>query len=141
MTLEELNAHLRLLQRRAELAAILDRLYGRAAPSAQRFDGAPHRSGPQDKRGQVEELAVEIAQLRESIDALDAEVRASEAAVEAFISGIPEARTRLVFALRFVRGLTWKQVADTMGQHVSVWSASKICYDYLQDQRTEEGSN
>ena len=135
MSLEELNAHLQLLQKRAELAAILDRLYSKAFPGAQRFDGAHHRSGPQDKRGQVEELAVEIAQLRESIDALDAKVRASEAAVEAFISGIPEARTRLVFTLRFLRGLTWKEVGDTLGQFTSAWTASKICYNYLQ---TEE---
>lgn len=135
MTLEKLNAHLRLLQRRAELAAILDRLYSRATPGAQRFDGAPHRSGPRDGRGQVEELAVEIAQLRDGISALDEEIRASAATVKAFISGIPEARTRLVFTLRFLRGLTWKEVGDTLGQFTSAWTASKICYNYLQ---TEE---
>ncbi len=140
MTLEELNAHLRLLQRRAELAAILDRLYGRAAPGAQRFDGAPRRSGSQDKRGQVEDLAVEIAQLRDAISALDEEIRTSAAAVETFIAGIPEAKTRLVFTLRFLRGLSWKEVGDTLGQYTSAWSASKICYGYFADQRGE-GSN
>lgn len=128
MTLDELNAHRDGLVELARLREILDRLRDKAHPGAQRLDGMPHGSGVGDPTGQ---LAAEIADLSATIEAQEQALRSSGQAVARFVDGIPDARTRLVFRLRFVRGLTWKEVADHLGQYQSADGAAKICYNYL----------
>ena len=134
MTLDELNAHRDGLVELARLREILDRLRDKAHPGAQRLDGMPHGSGVGDPTGQ---LAAEIADLSAVIEAQEQALRSSGQAVARFVDTIPDARTRLVFRLRFVHGLTWKEVADHLGQYTSEWSAANICYDYLEEQRAE----
>lgn len=134
MTLDELNAHRDGLVELAKLREILDRLRDKAHPGAQRIDGMPHGSGVGDPTGQ---LAAEIADLSAVIDAKEQALRSSGQAVARFCDSIPDARTRLVFRLRFVRGLTWKEVADHLGKYMSEWSAANICYTYLDELRAE----
>lgn len=134
MTLDELNAHRDGLVELARLREILDRLRDKAHPGAQRLDGMPHGSGVGDPTGQ---LAAEIADLSAVIEAQEQALRSSGQAVARFVDTIPDARTRLVFRLRFVHGLSWKEVADHLGQFTSEWTASNICYDYLDDQRAK----
>ena len=128
MTLDELNAHRDGLVELARLREILDRLRDKAHPGAQRLDGMPHGSGVGDPTGQ---LAAEIADLSAVIEAQEQALRSSGQAVARFVDTIPDARTRLVFRLRFVHGLTWKEVADHLGQYQSADGAAKICYNYL----------
>ena len=131
MELEDLNAHLQLLQTREELTELLDRLYSKAAPGAQRLDGMPHGSGPADKVG---DLATEIIFVKASIDELQEEIQQSETRIKAFIGTIPNAKTQLLFTLRFIRGLQWKEVADIMGKYQTVGNVSRMCYQYLEKQ-------
>lgn len=134
MTLDELNAHRDGLVELARLREILDRLRDKAHPGAQRIDGMPHGSGVGDPTGQ---LAAEIADLSAVIEAQEQALRSSGQAVASFVDTIPDARTRLVFRLRFVHGLSWKEVADHLGQYTSEWSAANICYDYLDEHLAE----
>lgn len=134
MTLDELNAHRDGLVELARLREILDRLRDKAHPGAQRLDGMPHGSGVGDPTGQ---LAAEIADLSAVIEAQEQALRSSGQAVARFVDTIPDARTRLVFRLRFVHGLSWKEVADHLGKYTSEWSAANICYDYLDEQTPE----
>ena len=131
MELEDLNAHLQLLQTKEELTELLDRLYSKAAPGERRLDGMPHGSGPADKVG---DLATEIIFVKASIDELQDQIQQSETRIKAFIDTIPNIKTRLVFTFRFICGKPWKEVADLMGKYQTVGNVSKMCYQYLEKQ-------
>ena len=90
----------------------------------------PHAPGVRDKVG---DLAVEIADMSGSVEALRSEVRESEAQILPYITGIRDNQTRLVFRLRFLRGLTWKEVARVIGGRNSEDSVKMVCYRYLDE--------
>ena len=112
MTLQELNQHLDLLEQLSEAEEMLDALRAAACPGAQNLSGMPHAPGVRDKVG---DLAVEIADMSGSVETLRSEVRESEAHILPYITDIRDNQTRLVFRLRFLRGLTWKEVARVIG--------------------------
>ena len=62
---------------------------------------------------------------------LEKEARASEAIIMPFIQGIDDDQTRMIFRLRFLRGLTWKEVAAVVGGRNSEESVKMVCYRYL----------
>ena len=88
----------------------------------------PRSQGVHDKVG---DLAVEIADLQESIDTLDAEIRRGEPGIAEFIAEIPDSRTRTVFRLRFLRGFSWKVVAEIIGNYTTPSAVKSICYAYF----------
>lgn len=135
MTLKRLNEHLQLVQELRELHDIRAYLLGKAEPGAQRLDGMPRSSGPSDPTG---DLGMEIADLRETIDEKEREVRASEPEVLQFIQSIPAYKIRRIFRLRYLRGLYWKEVADLAGRAQSAGNVSRIVYDYLKASPDED---
>lgn len=98
MTLQELSQHFRLREQLARDKEMLESLEDAALPKAQTLTGMPHAPGVSDKVG---DLAAEIAQ--------------EEATVMAYINTIEDYHTRMVFRLRFLRGLAWKEVAAVIG--------------------------
>lgn len=128
MTLQELNQHLDLLEQLNEAEDMLEALRAAACPGAQNLSGMPHAPGVRDKVG---DLAAEIADMATSVDGLRSEVEASEATIMPFIIAIRDNQTRLVFRLRFLRGLTWKEVATVIGGRNSEDSVKMVCYRYL----------
>ena len=124
MTLQELNQHFDLLEQLSEAEEMLDALRAAACPGAQNLSGMPHAPGVRDKVG---DLAVEIA------ETLRSEVRESEAHILPYITNIRDNQTRLVFRLRFLRGLTWKEVARVIGGRNSEDSVKMVCYRYLDE--------
>lgn len=128
MTLQELNQHLDLLAQLNEAEDMLEALRAAACPGAQNLSGMPHAPGVRDKVG---DLAAEIADMATSVDGLRSEVEASEATIMPFIIAIRDNQTRLVFRLRFLRGLTWKEVATVIGGRNSEDSVKMVCYRYL----------
>ena len=62
---------------------------------------------------------------------LEEEVKASEGQIMPFIQGIDDDQTRLIFRLRFLRGLAWKEVAAVIGGRISEDSVKMACYRYL----------
>ena len=130
MTLQELNQHLDLLEQLSEAEEMLDALRAAACPRAQNLSGMPHAPGVRDKVG---DLAVEIADMSGSVESLRSEVRESEAHILPYITDIRDNQTRLVFRLRFLRGLTWKEVARVIGGRNSEDSVKMVCYRYLDE--------
>lgn len=128
MTLQELNKHFELREKLAKAHEMLDALRAAACPGAQVLTGMPHATGVKDKVG---DLAVEIADMDERIEFLESEIKASEASILPFIKSIDDDQTRLIFRLRFIRGLTWKEVAAVVGGRNSEDSVKMVCYRYL----------
>lgn len=132
MTLEGLNLHFDLLDRLTRAKDTLAMLRQSALPGAAAMTGMPHAPGISDKVGS---LAVEIADMDAAIQYLEKEVRANEEEITAFIQSIEDPQLRIIFRLRFIRGLTWKEVSQVMGPFTSERSVSTMVYKYL---RAEE---
>lgn len=60
-------------------------------------------------------LTAEAADVKGTMSDLKAELQQSEAAVTDWISGIEDDTMRMIFRLRFLRGLEWKTVAALIG--------------------------
>ncbi len=128
MTLQELSKLLKLMEQLRKDEEMLDALREAACPKSQVLTGMPHASGVRDKVG---DLAVEIADLQDDIDQLNDQITAKRSGVQAFMATIENAQTRMVFRLRFLRGLTWEEVATVLGGRNTVDGVKKICYRYL----------
>ena len=128
MTLEELNQFLALRQTLLRDEEILASLEARAVPGAQVLTGMPHAPGVSNK---VELFAVEIADMKERIRELQAQIAEEAVTVEAFIAGIEPDWTRMMFRLRYIRAFPWKAVADIMGGGNTEESVKMTCYRYL----------
>jgi len=129
MTLEELNEHHDLLDRLRQAVEMRDALMSAACPGAQNLSGMPHATGVSDKIG---DLAVEIADLDTAIEHLENEIAKSEAALSEWISGIDNTYTKIIFRLRFIRGMQWKEVAGIIGKYKSEESVKHAVYRYLE---------
>ncbi len=128
MTLDELNEHrdLRAELRRAE--EMLENLRAAASPASPALTGMPRGSGYSDKVG---DLAVEIAEMEDQVNLLRARIADSEEAVMAFIRSVGDIQLRLIFRLRFIRCLSWGEVAGLVGVHNTEVTVKSSCYRYL----------
>jgi len=88
----------------------------------------PHAPGVRDKVG---DLAVEIADMTERIRYLKEEIDRAEAAVTEFVESIENDQTRMIFRLRFLRCLTWGEVAAVIGGRNTEDGVKSACYRYL----------
>ncbi|MBQ9348710.1 MAG: DUF1492 domain-containing protein [Oscillibacter sp.] len=117
MTREQLNQHIALRRERRQAEEILASLRASASPGAQVITGMPHSRGTTDKTG---DLAAEIVDVEEQIERLDREIAEREPEIEVYIRGIRSSRTRTIFRLRVLRGMSWKEVASVLGR----WNTS-----------------
>ncbi|HJF02223.1 hypothetical protein [Flavonifractor plautii] len=92
------------------------------------MSGMPHAPGVRDKVG---DLAVEIADMTERIRYLKEEIDRAEAAVTEFVESIENDQTRMIFRLRFLRCLTWGEVAAVIGGRNTEDGVKSACYRYL----------
>lgn len=113
MTRKELS-QLRWLNREiAEEKRKLAELEVAAAGSTAKITGLPHVTGAHDKVG---DLAILIAEQR---DLIDLKVRQSVIEynrLNRYIHGIEDAQMRMILSLRYVNGLSWQQVAFSIGE-------------------------
>ena len=128
MTLEELNRHLALVEEIAKVEELLRSLREAAFPGSGGLSGMPHAPGVKDKVG---DLAAEIADLEAQLVLLRREAADGEAEITEWISAIGDAQTRLLFRIRFLRGMPWKEVAGIIGGRNTEDSVRMICYRYL----------
>lgn len=128
MTLQELSQYYKLRERLNRDEEILDSLRAAACPGAQNLSGMPHAPGVRDKVG---DLAVEIADMTERIRDLKEEIDRAEAAVTEFVESIENDQTRMIFRLRFLRCLTWGEVAAVIGGRNTEDGVKSACYRYL----------
>ncbi len=128
MTLEELNNYFHLLGQLNKARELLSSLQAAATPRSPQLDGMPHTPGYSDRVGS---LAAEIADMRARVASLEDEARWAGHEVSRFIDGIPDDQARLIFRLRFLRGLSWGEVAAIIGGGNTEGGVKKICYRYL----------
>ena len=100
-----------------------------SAPSISRLTGMPHAPNRTDSK--VERLAAEIVDLKAIIAARQIQCIHERARLERWISAIPDSLTRQVFYYRFVDGMSWSQVAQSIDGGNTEGSVKMICYRYL----------
>ena len=97
----------------------------RAEPAAPSLNGMPHASGVKDSTGR---LAVEIADMDARITYLEEQAEQERDKAVTFCSTIQDARLYLIFRLRFVRCLTWAEVADLLGDYYTEEGVCRMAY-------------
>ncbi|NBK80154.1 hypothetical protein D5272_16630 [bacterium D16-76] len=129
MTLQELNQYFRRLEQLGKARNLLASLEAAAAPQSPNLDGMPRASsGISDSVGR---LAAEIADMRARVELLERQAAAQYGEIAQYIEGIPDDQARLIFRLRFLRGLSWKEVAAIVGGGNTEPGVKMICYRYL----------
>jgi len=127
MTKQELSYHVELKKQVAADLELLASLEAAAGPRVQHLDGMPHAPGVRDVVG---DLAAEIADVKTEIAQLEAEIARSEGKIVDYITTIKDAQTRMIFRLRFIRGMAWKEVAATVGW-ITESGVKSICNRYI----------
>ncbi len=128
MTIQELS-QLYWLNREIELdQQRLAELRSNASPRSPSLTGLP---GGGDNSSSVERLAAEIVDLQAIIDAKHLQCIHERSRLERYIADIDDSLTRMIFRLRFVNGLSWQQVAASVGGGNTADSVKKTCYRYL----------
>lgn len=128
MTLRELSTHYKLYNQLERDREMLLSLRETAGLGAQKMTGMPHVTGVSDR---VCNLVIEIEELEEQISHLEAECKREEEKIQAYINGIHDDQTRLIFRLRFLHCMTWWQVAEVIGGRNTASSVRAICYRHL----------
>jgi len=134
MTKQELGRHLELQRSLNSARELLQTLEAAAAPRVTHLDGMPNAHGAGDPVGC---LAAEIADARTTVEQQEAEVARSREAVEAYIQTIGDLHLRMFFRLRFLQGLTWKEVAAVVGGGNTEDGVKAACYRWLGKSRAE----
>lgn len=134
MTLQELSKYYKLHERLERNREMLSSLYAAAGPGAQVITGMTHAPGVRDTVG---DLIVEIEDVKGEIKRLEIEMGRVEREISSYIETIPDIQTRLIFRLRFLRCMTWDEVADTIGGRHTVSGVKKTCYRYLDAEKAK----
>ena len=85
----------------------------------------------------IERFVAEIVDLKMIIENKQQQCIYERNRLERFISTIPDSLTRQIFTLRFVNGLTWRQVAYHIGGYNTEDSVKKTCYRYIDKSNME----
>ena len=128
LTVREMSQLYYLNREIEQLERQLEELECLAESTTQVITGMPHGSGTSDK---VRRYAVRIADLRSMIDNRKARCWDEMNRLNAYIDGVEDSLTRQILTLRYVNGLSWQQVADSVGGGISSDGVRKIQQRYL----------
>lgn len=140
MTLKELS-QLYYLNREIERdQERLEKLRASAsAPGAPNYDGMPKNPSFENR---LERYIAEIVDLEAIIQAIiQAKITQclhERARLERYIAEIPDSLTRQIFQLRFINGLTWVQIAFSVGGGNTEEGVRKRVYRYLEQENKGE---
>ena len=112
MTRQDLEKHLKMRRQLMECRDILQNLKRSVGPGTQALTGMPHAPGVKDKVG---DLATEITYMERRVAALQAKVDDQAVEVRNFIAGVQDDQMKIILSLRYIRGLTWIEVALVLG--------------------------
>lgn len=98
------------------------------SPSALSLTGMPI-GGAFDSS--VERYSAEIIDLEAIIAAKITQCLHQRSRLERYIADIPDSLTRQIFTLRFINGLSWENVAYSVGGGNTEGSVKMSCYRYL----------
>lgn len=128
MTIQELSKYYDIQTALEKDQEVYDNLRQKVGPASPQLTGMPHVSGVRDKVG---DLAVELADMEDRIQYLEAQAQTERLKVEAYCRSIMDARLYLIFRLRFVRCLTWAEIAGKLGKCYTENGVSRMVYNYL----------
>lgn len=111
-------------QRLRELEAVV------FSPSGTNMDGMPRAPGYGDSLARA---VAEIVDLKAIIAAKQQQCIYERNRLERYISDIPDSLTRMIFTYRFVNGLSWWQVAYSIGGNNTGDSVRMRVKRYLND--------
>lgn len=112
MTRQDLEKHLKMRRQLMECRDILQNLKRSVGPGTQALTGMSHAPGVKDKVG---DLATEITYMERRVAALQAKVDDQAVEVRNFIAGVQDDQMKIILSLRYIRGLTWIEVALVLG--------------------------
>lgn len=129
MTLKELS-QLYYLNREIERdQEQLEQLRARvSAPGSPNYDGMPKSPSFENR---LERYIAEMVDLEAIIQAKITQCLHERNRLERYIAEIPDSLTRQIFQLRFINGLTWVQIAFSVGGGNTEGSVKMICYRYI----------
>lgn len=128
MTVKEMSQLYYLNREIEHLQHQLEELECLAEGTTQVITGMPHGSGTSDKVGRY---AVRIADLRSMIDNRKARCWDELNRLNAYIDSVEDSLTRQILTLRYVNGLSWQQVADSVGGENTEGAVKQLAYRYL----------
>ena len=136
MTLKELS-QLYYLNREIERdQERLEKLRASAsAPGAPNYDGMPKNPSFENR---LERCIAEIVDLEAIIQAKITQCLHERARLERYIAEIPDSLTRQIFQLRFINGLTWVQIAFSVGGGNTEEGVRKRVYRHLEQENKGE---
>lgn len=85
-----------------------------AISSTSRITGMPHATEISDKVGRY---AAEITDLKELLDLNLKKCFYELNRLNRYIASIPDSEIRMIISLRYINGLSWQQVAFSIGEH------------------------
>lgn len=131
MTLKELS-QLYYLNREIEMdQQRLEELRAKAsAPGSPNYDGMPKSPSYENR---LERYIAEIVDLEAIISAKITQCIHERNRLERYIADIPDSLTRQIFTLRFINGLSWLQVAYSIGGNNTEQGVKMMCYRYIKN--------
>lgn len=99
-----------------------------ATSSNSRITGMPHATDISDKVGKY---AAEIADLKELLDLNLKKCFYELNRLNRYIESIEDSQIRMIMTLRYVNGLSWRQIAFSVGGGNTEESVKKVAYRYL----------
>lgn len=137
MTKEELSQCYWLNHEIKQLMKSLKELDGKEYRSIN-LTGMPHGAGIIDH---VQKLATERAELSELIGLKLRECTIARARIERYINDIDDSEMRTILRLRHINGLTWQQVAFSIGENDEQYPRKKYNRFLKLDEKDETTSS
>lgn len=105
-----------------------------SSPSSPNLSGMPRSTAYGNK---IESSVADIIDLRAIIAAKQQQCIYERSRLMRYITEIDDSLTREIFTFRFVNGLSWRQVAASVGGNNTAENVRQICSRYIRD-HTEE---
>lgn len=130
MTLKELSQLYYLNREIEDLKNKISELEAKATDTSVKITGMPHGADIRDKIGEtVANLDAYKTKLIDRHKRYSIElIRLND-----YISACPDSLTRQILTYRFVNGLSWNQVAASVGSSITCEAAKKIAYRYIRN--------
>lgn len=122
MTKKELSQLYYLNREIEEMKSRLEELECIATTCTSNITGMPHASGISDKVGKY---AAEIADLRSLLDLNLKKCFYELSRLNRYINSINDSEMRMILSLRYINGLCWEQVAQSISPYASGESVRK----------------
>ena len=107
-----------------------------SAPGAPNYDSMPKSPSFENR---LERMCAEIIDLEAIMQAKITQCLHERSRLERYIADIPDSLTRQIFTLRFINGLTWLQIAYSVGGGNTEEGVRKRVYRYLiQENKSEK---